>query len=239
MKHHLFFTQDGYLLPSAIKPTHGNDGHYYAEITRECSDCGGTGEIANALCVTCSGSKTTPATKEKLVLKECVEFLESIPEFRCNPDLDTWKRRHSAHLALLKADSSKFATSITQQLNNNLFLTVRQLESFYSTYQPVSKVFSESTDLPLKHSFNIGDVVNIDITFTEVRAAFSKTSHSYFFTFTGKKQGDGFALTGNVQDHILLGHSYHLSGKVRKIHYFDSVPYALLTVFKLTMPSGG
>ncbi|HAF2995947.1 TPA: hypothetical protein G7129_004390, partial [Salmonella enterica subsp. enterica serovar Typhi] len=228
------FTQDGYLLPSSVKPIYGKDGHYYAVITRECFECGGTGKIANAVCVTCNGSKTSPATEEKLVLKECIEFLETIPELRCNPDLEAWKRRHSEQLALLQADNSKFAASIAQQLNNNLFLTVRQLESFYSTYQPVSEAFSENAGFPIEHSFNIGDVVSFDIIFTEVRAAFSKGSHSYFFTFTGKKQNDGFALTGNVQDHVLLGHSYHLSGKVRKIHYFDSVPYALLTVFKLT-----
>ena len=234
MKHSIFFTHDGYLLPAVVKPFHGNDGHYYAMITRECFACGGTGEIANAVCVTCNGSKTSPATEEKLVLKEGIEFLETIPEFRCNPDLDAWKRRHSGHLALLQADNSKFAVSISQQLNNNLFLTVRQLESFYSTYQPVSKDLPENADVPVEHSFSIGDVVSIDIIFTEVRAAFSKGSHSYFFTFTGKKQNDGLALTGNVQDHVLLGHSYHLSGRVRKIHYFDSVPYALLTVFKLT-----
>ena len=234
MKHSLFFTQDGYLLPSSVKPIYGKDGHYYAVITRECFECGGTGKIANAVCVTCNGSKTSPATEEKLVLKECIEFLETIPELRCNPDLEAWKRRHSEQLALLQADNSKFAASIAQQLNNKLFLTVRQLESFYSTYQPVSEAFSENAGFPIEHSFNIGDVVSFDIIFTEVRAAFSKGSHSYFFTFTGKKQNDGFALTGNVQDHVLLGHSYHLSGKVRKIHYFDSVPYALLTVFKLT-----
>ncbi|EES2025365.1 TPA: hypothetical protein HIT98_003966 [Escherichia coli] len=238
MKHYLFFTQDGYLLPSSVKPTYGNDGHYYAVITRECFDCGGEGEIANAVCVACNGSKTSPATKEKLVQKESIEFLETIPELRCNPDLEAWKRRHSEHLALLQADNSKFAVSISQQLNSNLFLTVRQLTSFYSTYQPVSKDLPENAGFPIEHSFNIGDVVNIDIIFTEVRAAFSKGSRSYFFTFTGKKQNDGFALTGNVQNHVLLGHRYHLSGKVRKIHYFDSVPYALLTVFKLTaLPS--
>lgn len=235
MKNCLFFTQDGYLVPSAVKPTHGNDGHYYAVITRECPDCAGTGEFANTVCMTCNGNKTTAATEEKLVLKECIEFLDNVPQFRCNPDLDAWKVRHREHLALLKADNSKFATSIAEQLNNNRFLTVRQLESFYSTYQPVSKGGPERADLSAEHSFNIGDVVSIDIIFTEVRAAFSKISHSYFFTFTGKKQSDGFALTGNVQDHILLGLSYHLSGRVRKIHYFDSVPYALLTVFKLTI----
>ncbi|EFR0233166.1 hypothetical protein DL738_12130 [Escherichia coli] len=239
MKHSIFFTEDGYLLPSTVKPTHSNNGHYYAVITRECFDCGGTGEFANAVCVTCKGSKTSPAREEKLVVKECFEFLETIPEFRCNPDLESWKRKHSGHLALLQADNSKFAVSITQQLNNNLFLTVRQLESFYSTYQPVSKALSENAGEPVEHSLSIGDVVSIDIIFTEVRAAFSKGSHSYFFTFTGKKQNDGFALTGNVQDHVLLGHSYHLSARVRKIHYFDSVPYALLTVFKLTKKPGG
>ncbi|MEB5811290.1 hypothetical protein MXE68_11940, partial [Escherichia coli] len=132
MKHSLFFTQDGYLLPSSVKPIYGKDGHYYAVITRECFECGGTGKIANAVCVTCNGSKTSPATEEKLVLKECIEFLETIPELRCNPDLEAWKRRHSEQLALLQADNSKFAASIAQQLNNNLFLTVRQLESFYS-----------------------------------------------------------------------------------------------------------
>ena len=99
------------------------------------------------------------------------------------------------------------------------------MESFYSTYQPVSEAFSENAGFPIEHSFNIGDVVSFDIIFTEVRAAFSKGSHSYcFFTFTGKKQNDGFALTGNVQDHVLLGHSYHLSGKVRKITTLTQCP---------------
>ncbi|HAD3741780.1 TPA_asm: hypothetical protein G1S21_24330, partial [Salmonella enterica subsp. enterica serovar Typhi str. CT18] len=154
MKHSLFFTQDGYLLPSSVKPIYGKDGHYYAVITRECFECGGTGKIANAVCVTCNGSKTSPATEEKLVLKECIEFLETIPELRCNPDLEAWKRRHSEQLALLQADNSKFAASIAQQLNNNLFLTVRQLESFYSTYQPVSEAFSENAGFPIEHSFN-------------------------------------------------------------------------------------
>ncbi|WP_241259344.1 hypothetical protein [Enterobacter hormaechei] len=148
MKHSIFFTHDGYLLPAVVKPFDGNDGHYYAMITRECFACGGTGEIANAVCVTCNGSKTSPATEEKLVLKEGIEFLETIPEFRCNPDLDAWKRRHSGHLALLQADNSKFAVSISQQLNNNLFLTVRHLESFYSTYQPVSKDLPENAGKP-------------------------------------------------------------------------------------------
>lgn len=234
MKHSLFFTHDGYLLPSSIKPTYGEGGHCYAVITRECFDCGGVGKIANAVCMTCNGSKLSPATQEKVIQKECIEFLETIPELRCNPDLEAWKHRHSGQLALLQADDSKFAVSISQQLSNNLFLTVRQLESFYSTYKPVTKTLPENADLPIEHAFNIGDVVSFDIIFTEVRAAFSKVSRNYFFTFTGKKHNDGFALTGDVQDHILLGHNYHLSGKVRKIHYFDSVPYALLTVFKLT-----
>nr|WP_233341543.1 hypothetical protein [Escherichia coli]UGK56507.1 hypothetical protein [Escherichia coli] len=102
--------------------------------------------------------------RKKLVLKECIEFLETIPELRCNPDLEAWKRRHSEQLALLQADNSKFAASIAQQLNNNLFLTVRQLESFYSTYQPVSKAFfQKNAGFPIEHSFNIGDVVSFDI----------------------------------------------------------------------------
>ncbi|MGV7963864.1 hypothetical protein QPK13_23220 [Photorhabdus tasmaniensis] len=211
---------------------------YYASITRECIDCGGTGLSGNAVCVTYSGSKIIGPITEKLVLKECVEFLENIPELRNNPDLESWKLRNSDRIALLKDDNSKFATSITEQLSKNRFLTPRQLECFYSTYQPVSPAGPEGTLTVLEHSFSIGDVLSIDIIFTEVRAAFSKTSEAYFFTFTGKTRNDGFAITASVQNHLLLGTKYHLSGKVRGIHFFDSEPYALLTVFKLTAMAG-
>ncbi|HFZ0416338.1 TPA: hypothetical protein ACIJOP_005594, partial [Escherichia coli] len=86
----------------------------------------------------------------------------------------------------------------------------------------------------LKHSYNIGQVISIELTFTEVRAAYAKSKGSYFFTFTGKVRNDGIALTADKQDHILLGERYHLTGKVRKFYDFDSKNYAAITVFKLS-----
>ncbi|MFY7210150.1 hypothetical protein ACOTY1_24220, partial [Enterobacter cloacae complex sp. IR5462] len=76
--------------------------------------------------------------------------------------------------------------------------------------------------------------ISIELTFTEVRAAYAKSKGSYFFTFTGKVRNDGIALTADKQDHILLGERYHLTGKVRKFYDFDSKNYAAITVFKLS-----
>ncbi|HGW6460676.1 MULTISPECIES: hypothetical protein [Enterobacteriaceae] len=119
------------------------------------------------------------------------------------------------------------------QLDNNRFLTERQLDCFFTTFDVMLSETPENEQEILKHSYNIGQVISIELTFTEVRAAYAKSKGSYFFTFTGKVRNDGIALTADKQDHILLGERYHLTGKVRKFYEFDSKNYAAITVFKL------
>ncbi|EBG2148437.1 hypothetical protein FIP36_16975 [Salmonella enterica] len=235
MKGPLLFTYDFHLVPASVPVNQGPDGNYFAMILRECPECEGRMVIDGAECVTCHGEGTVGPCNERLVEVDNTSIYDPIKEFRHNPALNAWKLRHADRLQLLKADTSKFGLSIQQHLDEGRFLTTRQLESFLKTYQPVKKAITAAIPEPEKHKFELGDNVNLKISFTEVRAAYSKVANRLFFTFTGMTNLGGFAVTANSQDYILLGQNYMLSGKVRKFYTFDSSPYAILTVHQLNL----
>lgn len=230
----LFFTLDGHMVPASVNVSLNGDGNYYAPIERECNECAGTGHKGADVCEKCHGVQTVGPIIEKLVVLEPITFLDNIPELRVNPTLEAWKSRNHVLIEKAKKANTKFSNSILAQLDNNRFLTERQLDCFFTTFDVMLSETPEKEQEILKHSYNIGQVISIELTFTEVRAAYAKSKGSYFFTFTGKVRNDGIALTADKQDHILLGERYHLTGKVRKFYEFDSKNYAAITVFKLS-----
>ncbi|ECT5747465.1 hypothetical protein A3Y28_17175 [Salmonella enterica subsp. enterica serovar Kentucky] len=211
----LFFTLDGHMVPASVNVSLNGDGNYYAPIERECNECAGTGHKGADLCEKCHGVQTVGPIIEKLVALEPITFLDNIPELRVNPTLEAWKSRNHVLIEKAKKANTKFSNSILAQLDNNRFLTERQLDCFFTTFDVMLSETPENEQEILKHSYNIGQVISIEL------------------TFTGKVRNDGIALTADKQDHILLGERYHLTGKVRKFYEFDSKNYAAITVFKL------
>lgn len=230
---YLFFTHDGHMVPASVNVSLNGDGNYYALIERECEECSGTGQKGIAVCVKCQGLQTVGPIKEKLVALKPISFLDNIPELRVNPTLEAWKSKNHAILENAKKANTKFSKSILAQLDNNRFLTERQLDCFFATFGVMLSEAPENNQANKQHSYNIGQVISIELSFNEVRAAYAKGKGSYFFTFIGIVRNERIALTADKQDHISLGERYHLTGKVRKFYEFDSKTYAAITVFKL------
>lgn len=77
------------------------------------------------------------------------------------------------------------------QLDNNRFLTERQLDCFFTTFDVMLSETPENEQEILKHSYNIGEVISIELTFTEVRAAYAKSKGSYFLHLLVKLEMTG------------------------------------------------
>lgn len=80
-------------------------------------------------------------------------------------------------------------------------MTESQFKSLLDLFHSIST--KNKSDLSLSNNTHaIGSLVTVDVTFTEVRAVFTKKLGKYFFTFTGKVRNEGFAFTTDKQDHI-------------------------------------
>ncbi|HAS1430272.1 TPA: hypothetical protein I4D34_22455, partial [Enterobacter hormaechei] len=130
----LFFTLDGHMVPASVNVSLNGDGNYYAPIERECNECAGTGHKGADVCEKCHGVQTVGPIIEKLVVLEPITFLDNIPELRVNPTLEAWKSRNHVLIEKAKKANTKFSNSILAQLDNNRFLTERQLDCFFTTF---------------------------------------------------------------------------------------------------------
>ncbi|ENH3412343.1 hypothetical protein ABWC92_005435 [Escherichia coli] len=239
-----FFTNDYYLIPSSLK-VFEKEGEFYALIARECPDClGQQRHVGN--CITCNGSGIRTPEIERLIKMESLRIFDEIPAFWKCPDFDHWKQSNSGALKLLYGDESNFAVGLKRQIDAGLFLTTKQLDSFNSSFNQyveepaiVKVVTPAPPTIPLsdEHSnsrYKKGDLVKVIISFTEIRAQYSKSSGCKFFTYTGITSLGGFAFTDKSQNAVELGESYSLAGKFRHFYSFESTPYAVISVSRLT-----
>lgn len=242
----IFFTHDYFLIPSSLK-VYEEEGHFFAYIVRECPTCVDL-PFPSTDCSICLGSGTAAPEKEPLFKFNNPSIFEDLPAFLNCPALERWKQSNATALKLLYEDGSEFASGLKRQLDAGLFLTTRQLQSFntsfgqgFETPVVVKKHVAEaetplasSTDIHVNRRYKPGDVVKVIIAFTEIRAQYSKSSGSKFFTFTGMTNLGGFAFTHKSQDAVELGESYTLSGKIRRFFTYDSTSYAITSVTRLT-----
>ena len=240
----LFFTRDFYLIPSSLK-VFEDRGEFYAFILRDCPICSGQ-QLSVDDCSACNGSGIATPEKERLIKLNSTTIFEELPIFLKCPDLDRWKQSNAMALKLLNEDGSDFAVGLKRQIDAGLFLTTRQLQSFNTSFNQhieapeivktlIPKIASTSpTDAQAIGLYKEGDVVKIIVTFTEIRAQYSKTSGCKFFTYTGLTNLGGFAFTNKSQHAVELGECYTLAGKIRHFFTYDSIPYAITSVTRLT-----
>lgn len=239
-----FFTSDYYLIPSSLK-VFEEEGEFYAMISRECTDCLGQ-QLHLSNCITCQGSGVRTPEIERLIKLDSQSIFDELPTFWKCPDFDHWKQSNAVAIKLLYKDDSKFAVGLKNQLDAGLFLTTRQLQSFHSSFsQSIEPTEIETISRPKTAAFHLsdeqshgrykkGELVKVIITFTEVRAQYSKSSGCKFFTYTGMTNLGGFAFTDKSQHTVELGESYSLTGRFRHFFSFESTPYAIISVTRLT-----
>lgn len=239
-----FFTHDYFLIPSSLK-VYEEEGRFSAYIQRECPNCVVL-PLPSKDCSICLGSGTAAPEKEQLIKFISPSIFEDLPTFLNCPDLEHWKQYNAKALKLLYEDGSDFASGLKRQLDAGLFLTTRQLQSFKTSFGQGSETpivvrkhvaetpLTSCTDIHVIRRYNPGDVVKVIIAFTEIRAQYSKSSGSKFFTYTGMTNLGGFAFTDKSQDAVELGESYTLTGKIRHFFTYDSTSYAITSVARLT-----
>ncbi|HHL0036214.1 hypothetical protein U0129_19200 [Enterobacter hormaechei] len=250
-----WFTLDSYRVPYNIS-VFEEEGSHYALLTRECSVCSGSGAVGTALCANCNGQGTVGPFKEKVVHSRDLSVV-SHENYGCcpsarSPEIEAWLERNSFKIEeLLKGTHKSFAESIQRTLKRNVFLTEKQLaalEEFYSkTFPalPVAAVSEQSAVVQAEqsieekyHRYAVGDPIKIKVSFSQMRLNRARVSGQIFYTFLASTNEGCFAISGNSQDHIVLGDKYLLSGFVKKLLTFGDDIHAVISVKHLERVKG-
>jgi len=249
-----WFTLDSYRVPYNIS-VFEEDGLHFANLTRECNDCAGTGAVGTTFCANCNGKGTVGPFKEKVVHSRDLS-VGSHENYGCcpaarSPEIEAWLKRNDFKIEeLLKGPHKPFAESIQRTLKRNVFLTEKQLsalEEFYSKTIPTvsvaavpersADVHAEKSDEEKRHRYAVGDPIKIKVSFSQMRLNRARVSGQTFYTFLATTNEGCFAISGNTQDYIVLGAKYLLSGLVKKLLTFGDEIHAVISVKQLELLS--